>query len=307
MRVVLRVGAVLALAVLCSSWTGAPVGAQEATVFNTAARHSTDGMGGQGAEPGTITVETGADPLGVAPFTIGISCSNGFTDSYEVPANTTLVAYSTTAADGIEPVICDVTQADTVVYETTISEQSSACFRPQPEPCEPGTTLVRFQNAVPLLPSLSIVKQTNGADASSLEDAVELVEGDEVTWTYELVNDGEFFILGETVEVVDDVEGPVSCDVPELMAPDTSVTCEPITGTAVLGEYENTVTATAEARQCQVCSSVDVEATDTSHYLAIERPPTTTTTTTTTTPGPSNPPPAAAPANAVAGRPTYTG
>jgi hypothetical protein len=270
-----------AVALLTTMWgPGAatpPALAQEVTVTNAAARHSSDGMGNQGTEPGTVTVTTGADPLGVAPFHITITCGNGFTETYDMPAETEFIAYETTAADGLDTVICDVTQADTVVYDTSTAEQSSTGCPGDPTPCPPSLTRIAFQNQIPPVPELTMVKQTNGEDAATPEDAV-VFEADEagapITWTYELTNSGTLQIYGDTVTVVDDQEGPVACDVPDIFLPGDSVTCEPLTGSASLADYANTVTVTAEGGACELlCPRFDVETTDVSHYTLIGGPP----------------------------------
>jgi hypothetical protein len=264
------------LATIGPGATTTPVLANEATVVNAAARHSTDGMGNQGTEPGTITVVTGADPLGVAPFHITLVCNNGFNQTFDVPAETELVAYETDASDGLDVVICDVTQADTVVYETFAGEQSSSGCAQPPIPCTPWFTRITFQNQIPPVPELTMVKQTNGQDAATPEDAVVFgVEewGDPVTWTYELTNTGTLQIYGDTVEVIDDQEGPVTCDVPDIFPPGDSVTCEPITGTVSELEYANTVTVTAEGGACELlCPRLDVETSDVSHYRSLGGP-----------------------------------
>lgn len=268
--------AVALLATMGPGTTTPPVVAQEITVTNASARHSTDGMGNQGTEPGTITVVTGADPLGVAPFEITIACGNGFSETYEVPAETEIIAYETDASDGLDVVICDVTQADTVVYETFAGEQSSSGCAQPPTPCTPWTTRITFSNQIPPVAELTMVKRTNGEDAATPEDAVvfEVDEyGEPVTWTYELTNSGTLQIYGDTVEVVDDQEGPVTCEVPEIFLPGDSVTCEPITGTATERTYANTVTVTAEGGACELlCPRVDVETSDVSHYRSLGGP-----------------------------------
>ncbi|MCU1369779.1 MAG: hypothetical protein JWO77_973 [Ilumatobacteraceae bacterium] len=301
-----RIGVVLAVVTVCLVAGTGPVSANEVTVGNAAARSSTDGMGGQGTDPGEITVTTGDDPLGVGPFHISIDCDNGFSNDLLLAANTTVVAYSTTPADGVTAVICSVTQADTVVYESYGGDQSDACLRPPTEPCESSNTHVTFTNQIPKVASIAIDKQTNGVDAATPDDAAAVVAGDAVTWTYEITNDGTIPVVGETVTVVDDHEGEVTCDVPDQLMPGESVTCEPIVGTATEGPYANTATATATATECFVCGSFEVTASDTSHYQAAPAPSTTTTTTAPAPPAvlPAAVPPAARP---VSGQPTYTG
>ncbi len=83
-------------------------------------------------------------------------------------------------------------------------------------------------------PSLSIEKLTNGVDDLSI------LEGEEVTWTYTVTNDGDVALTD--VVVVDDQNVVVICDATELPV-GGSINCS-ATGTAIAGEYTNTGTAT---------------------------------------------------------------
>jgi hypothetical protein len=274
------IGAAVALLAALGPGAGTPpVTAQEITVGNASARHSSDGMGAQGTDPGTVTVMTGADPLGVAPFHITITCDNGVTQTYDVAAETEFVAYETTAADGLDVVICEVTQADTVVYESFSGEQSSSGCAGDPIPCPPWTTRITFSNQIPPVAELTMVKRTNGEDAATPDDAVVFAAdeaGAAITWTYELTNTGTLQVYGDTVEVVDDREGPVTCVVPAIFLPGESVTCEPLTGIATDASYANTVTVTAEGGACELlCPRLDVATSDTSHYRLVGGVPST--------------------------------
>jgi hypothetical protein len=163
------------------------------------------------------------------------------------------------------------------VYESSFSDQTSAGCAGDPVPCDPWVTRLTIQNFVPPVAELTMVKRTNGEDAATPADAVVFAAdeaGDPVTWTYELTNTGTMQIYGDTVEVVDDQEGPVTCAVPQIFLPGETVTCTPIEGTAAVAEYANTVTVTAEGGECELlCPRIEVETSDVSHYRLIGGPP----------------------------------
>ncbi len=83
-------------------------------------------------------------------------------------------------------------------------------------------------------PSLTVVKLTNGFDGGAI------LEGADITWTYQVTNDGDVPLTG--VAVTDDQGVTVNCPVDSL-APDESTVCV-ATGTAIVGDYANVGTAT---------------------------------------------------------------
>jgi uncharacterized repeat protein (TIGR01451 family) len=86
-------------------------------------------------------------------------------------------------------------------------------------------------------PSLTIEKLTNGFDADAATGP-EILEGADVEWTYVVTNTGSVDLTG--IDVTDDVLGSI-CSVD--LAVGESATCT-ATGTAVVGQYANTGTAT---------------------------------------------------------------
>ncbi|MFJ2368203.1 hypothetical protein [Microbacterium sp. NPDC087665] len=119
-----------------------------------------------------------------------------------------------------------------------------------------GGTPVSFASneaavTVQAVPSLSLVKKTNGVEYDAAPGAL-VAEGSTVTWTYEVTNTGDVPLDDITVAdaFVDGsgAEGdlaPVSPATGPLLPGETR-TFE-ATGTAVAGQYQNTATATATA------------------------------------------------------------
>ena len=101
------------------------------------------------------------------------------------------------------------------------------------------------------VPSISIMKTTNGADG------LEIRTGAPITWTYVVTNTGTSSLSGVTV--VDNQGVIVTCPKTTLAALE-SMTCT-ASGTAIAGNYSNTGTVTGSAG-----SSV-VSASDTSTYF----------------------------------------
>ena len=92
---------------------------------------------------------------------------------------------------------------------------------------------------LPQNPAINIDKTTNGMDGGSF------LVGSTITWEYEVSNTGNVTL--SNIQVSDDQGASVSCPKTTL-AVGESMTCE-ATGTATLGLYENTGTATAEDPQ----------------------------------------------------------
>ncbi|MDN4641348.1 hypothetical protein QCD70_13910 [Agreia sp. PsM10] len=91
---------------------------------------------------------------------------------------------------------------------------------------------------------LSIVKTTNGEDVDSAP-GLPLTPGDEVDWSYTVTNTGSLPLTDVLVEDYDHDGELVFSDTIPALAPGESVTLN-ASGTAIEGQYHNTVTATAE-------------------------------------------------------------
>lgn len=111
-------------------------------------------------------------------------------------------------------------------------------------------------------PDIAIKKYTNGYDADD-PAGPQLVVGEAVVWTYEVMNTGSVTV--DNVAVTDDIIGVVTCPKTAL-TPGESMTCTAY-GTATEGQYGNvgTVTAKYEGRNVG-------EDTDPSHYFATTPP-----------------------------------
>lgn len=116
-----------------------------------------------------------------------------------------------------------------------------------------GTNQVEFANIV-------IEKATNGVDAD-FEPGPSIPENSKVTWTYRVTNNGDERLTN--IVVLDDPQGPVACEFTSL-DPQTFTDCGPLSGPAVLGQYSNTATVTAETD-----TGESVTESDPSHYFGI--------------------------------------
>ncbi|KZE89429.1 DUF7507 domain-containing protein [Microbacterium sp. TNHR37B] len=91
---------------------------------------------------------------------------------------------------------------------------------------------------------LSIVKTTNGEDVDSAP-GLWLTPGSEVEWAYTVTNTGELALTDVVVTDVDADGEAVFTDVIDSLESGESVTLT-ATGTAIVGQYHNTVTAEAD-------------------------------------------------------------
>jgi len=107
--------------------------------------------------------------------------------------------------------------------------------------------------------SIDIQKLTNGKNADSAPGP-SIAPGDPVVWTYEVMNKGDVELVNVMVE--DNLEGTADCGLQTSLIPGASMTCQ-LTGFAVLGQYSNTATVTADS----VVDLSQVTDSDPSHYL----------------------------------------
>ena len=110
-------------------------------------------------------------------------------------------------------------------------------------------------------PSIDIEKATNGEDADD-PPGVFALEGDPVSWSYEVTNDGNVALSG--IAVVDDQGVTVSCPASDL-APGASMTCT-AAGTVELGQYANTGSVSVDFTD-DLGNGTTVEDQDPSHYF----------------------------------------
>ena len=106
---------------------------------------------------------------------------------------------------------------------------------------------------------ISIEKSTNNRDADTLEEAVEIIWGDGVTWRYVVKNTGNEKL--ESISVVDDKEGTVTCAKTTLDV-NESMLCSEKTGIATQASYVNKATVSAKSS----ISSMHITHSDFSHY-----------------------------------------
>lgn len=113
---------------------------------------------------------------------------------------------------------------------------------------------------------IQIEKSTNGVDADAAPGPI-LVQGDPVSWVYEITNTGETALTN--IEVTDDqiAADEISCSGDSTLAPGESMTCT-ASGLVQLDQYRNVATVTADALDAPagICPVVD---TDPSHYFGI--------------------------------------
>ncbi|NEQ75144.1 MAG: hypothetical protein F6K23_20110, partial [Okeania sp. SIO2C9] len=83
----------------------------------------------------------------------------------------------------------------TVVADDVTDEDPSHYVNGEPDPQDPGIDIEKF---------------TNGIDADTIDEAVEIAAGETVTWTYEVTNTGDVPFDISEIEVTDDQEGTIS-------------------------------------------------------------------------------------------------
>ena len=109
-------------------------------------------------------------------------------------------------------------------------------------------------------PALSLVKKTNGQDANE-PPGPNIVVGKEVSWTYEVSNTGNVTL--SNISVLDDQGVDVSCPGDSLPSGEGMICTA--SGTAVIGQYANTGTATGTPPE----GLPEVSDSDPSHYTGI--------------------------------------
>jgi len=130
----------------------------------------------------------------------------------------------------------------------------------------PGVPDTIFGESCELIgPAVRIEKSTNGEDADQAPGPTVLI-GDPVAWEYVVANIGSVDLTN--VLVVDDQGVAVDCGGQTTLAVGSSMTCTG-SGTAVLGQYTNLGTVTADS----VSGSTSVTDSDASHYLGQETLP----------------------------------
>jgi hypothetical protein len=152
--------------------------------------------------------------------------------------------------------------AATIVSQSRSNAKTRLCHRTEPVPAD--STKVFDVNCRPVVPSIRLVKSTNGEDANEAPGP-SIKVGNTVTWTYVVTNNG--LVLLSNVAVSDDRGVLVSCP-GNALPPGASMTCTG-TGVAVAGQYSNigTATATVDGTGQQVTHS------DSSHYFGEEADP----------------------------------
>ena len=106
---------------------------------------------------------------------------------------------------------------------------------------------------------ISIKKATNGDDADTQDNAVEIIWGDDVRWSYVVKNTGKEQL--KNISVSDDKEGMITCPKTTLDS-NESMTCTIKRGIANKASYVNMATVTAKSS----ILGLNVANTDTSYY-----------------------------------------
>lgn len=127
---------------------------------------------------------------------------------------------------------------NTATATATAVDGDGAALPQQPEPATDDSWYRAGDSG------LSIVKTTNGEDVDSAP-GLWLTPGSEVEWAYTVTNTGELALADVVVTDVDADGEVVFTDVIDSLEPGESVTLT-ATGTAIVGQYHNTVTAEAD-------------------------------------------------------------
>jgi len=122
------------------------------------------------------------------------------------------------------------------------------------------------------VPGINIEKSTNGADADDANgaDVPVVMAGDQITWTYTVLNTGNVDLINVTVN--DNVEGAI-CTIPFLPIGQPA-TCS-YQGIAVIGMYENigeVIGTPVDEEGDPMPELEEPEDQDTSHYMGMEEP-----------------------------------
>ena len=126
---------------------------------------------------------------------------------------------------------------NTATATATALDEDGGALEQQPDPATDDSWYLAGSSG------LTIVKTTNGEDVDSAP-GLPLVPGADVEWAYTVTNTGTLPLTDVLVEDVDAEGTVVFSDVVPSLAPGASVTLT-ANGTAIAGQYHNTVTATA--------------------------------------------------------------
>ncbi len=194
---------------------------------------------------------------------------------------------SNTVAGPLAPSAIVTCTATGSAVEGNYANVGTATGSPSTETGEPltdvpdptGTDPSHYTGTVDPMPSLSIVKLTNGVDVATQADGPVLMVGDTVTWTYTVTNTGDTYLTAVTV--TDNQVDPADIDcgngsnvVAGPVAPGDAVTCT-ATGTAIDGDYANVGSATGSPSTETGDPLTDVSdptGTDTSYYTGTNDP-----------------------------------
>ncbi|PIE72836.1 MAG: hypothetical protein CSA20_05915 [Deltaproteobacteria bacterium] len=123
-------------------------------------------------------------------------------------------------------------------------------------------------------PKIDIEKATNGEDADTAAEAVYIIEGGNVVWSYVVTNPGNIRV--NDIIATDNKEGAITCP-KNWLAVGESMTCTSKTGIAVLGAYDNIAEVTGNGADDNGDTILDangdprfpVDDSDPSHYLGV--------------------------------------
>ncbi|MEE9326345.1 MAG: IPTL-CTERM sorting domain-containing protein [Cocleimonas sp.] len=184
------------------------------------------------------------------------------TGGVDIPRNT----------DGTISVSTSATLTDASAGSLTLQNQGATNTDSNPDPTTGTFSIttgsdgendhtfdIGYSAVPPPIPSIDIEKATNGSDADTSALAVILNNGDPVTWSYVVTNNG-----AETVNNIvasDNLEGGITCPKTTLLI-NESMTCSDKSGTAAVGDYVNIASVSGVG----AVSNSDVNDSDPSHY-----------------------------------------
>ncbi len=174
----------------------------------------------------------------------GIAVAGGYTNNASVTGFPAVPDFGTCACD---PGDSATWPTDPAAFQPALGEDGLSLAEVAAE--DPSN----YTGTASGTPAIDIEKATNGADSDEAPGE-QIPAGDDVTWTYVVVNSGTTALADATVS--DDQGVTVDCDVDgdgvldgtnviPLMLPGDSVTCEG-TGTAVGGLYTNNATVSGD-------------------------------------------------------------